>query len=118
MTSAADHAPDGITLLEAIRTLEGAGYTGQLAACDGGVQCFSCRTVSRPGDVNVERICRTEGASDPADMVAVAAVRCPSCHTRGTLALKYGPGSAPEEGEILALLDDSGRRQAERSAHA
>ena len=61
--------------------------------------------------VAVERLSRTEGASDPADMVVVAAVRCPRCDARGTLALKYGPGASPEEAEILAHLDDRDRRR-------
>lgn len=110
MTSHADHAPDGTTLLEALRSLEEEGYTAQLAAEPGGVRCFTCRTLSPAADVHVVRLRRTEGASDPADMVAVAAVRCPNCDTCGTVALKYGPGATPEEAEILALADDRERR--------
>lgn len=112
MTSPADHAPDGATLLEVIRSLEAAGYAGQMAAVEGGVRCFTCGAVSPAAEVHVDRICRTEGTSDPADMVAVAAVRCPRCATKGTLALKYGPGASPEEAEILAELDDSDRQRA------
>lgn len=113
MPSHADHASDAMTLLEVIRTLEDDGYTGQFGvANDAGVRCFTCRTVSPARSVHVARLCRTEGASDPADMVAVAAVRCPRCSVRGTLALKYGPGAGPEDAEILAHLDDSDRRPA------
>lgn len=118
MTSPADHAPDGVTILEVIRSLEAAGYTGQLAAAAAGTRCFACGSLSPAAEVHVDRICRTEGTSDPADMVAVAAVRCPRCATRGTLALKYGPGASPEEAEILAHLDDSDRRRAQSPAEA
>ena len=109
-----DQAPDGMTLIEVIRILEEAGYTGQMAAGEGGVvRCLTCRQSTPAPDVHVDRICRTEGPSDPADMVAVAAVRCPRCATMGTLALKYGPGATPEEAEILAHLDDSERQRVE-----
>lgn len=116
MTSQADHAPDGITVLEALRSLEEQGYTAQLAAEPDGVRCFTCRTLSPAADVRVVSLCRTEGASDPADMVAVAAVRCPSCHASGTIALKYGPGATPEEAELLALADDRERRSSTADA--
>jgi len=100
-----------LTLLEAIRSLEAAGYTAQMAADEGGVRCFPCGGVSPPAEVHVDRLCRIEGASDPDDMVVVVAVRCPRCDARGTLALKYGPGATPEEEGILTLL--SSRSEAE-----
>ena len=112
MPSHADHASDAMTLLEVIRALEKDGFAGQFGvAGDGTVRCFSCRTESPAEAVPVQRLSRTEGASDPADMVVIAAVRCPHCDTRGTLALKYGPGASPEEAEILAHLDDRDRRR-------
>ncbi|HET7487354.1 MAG TPA: hypothetical protein VFJ85_05450 [Acidimicrobiales bacterium] len=108
-----DSAPDGITLLEVIRFLEDAGYTAQLVPADEGqIRCLVCAAVSPAAGVYADRLCRTEGASDPDDMVAVAAVRCPRCGARGTLALKYGPGASPDEAEILAHLDRSGARPA------
>lgn len=48
---------------------------------------------------------RTEGASDPADMALVVALECPTCGAKGVLALKYGPGAAAEEAELLRQLD-------------
>ena len=107
MPSHADHASDAMTLLEIIRTLEQAGYAAQLTADkSGGVRCLVCRQLSPASDVQADRFCRAEGASDPADMVAVAAVQCPRCGAKGTIALKYGPGATPEESDILAHLDD------------
>ncbi|MGI8685277.1 MAG: hypothetical protein ACR2MO_09355 [Acidimicrobiales bacterium] len=116
MTSPADHAPDGLTLLEAIRTLETAGYTAQLAADKGGVRCFTCHDVSPAAEVHIDRLCRIEGASDPDDMVIAAAVHCPRCGAKGTLVLKYGPGATPEEAEILALLDSRSEAELPRRA--
>jgi hypothetical protein len=43
-------------------------------------------------------------------MVVVAALICPRCQTKGTVALKYGPDASPEEVEALQLLDDVDRR--------
>lgn len=114
MSGTPEYASDGTTLVEVIRRLEEDGYTAQMAAEPGGmIRCFTCRHDSPADHVHLDALRRTEGASDPADMVAVAAVRCPNCGARGTVVLKYGPGATPEEAEVLALLDgaDRGRSQ-------
>ncbi|HYX45021.1 MAG TPA: hypothetical protein VE760_08270 [Acidimicrobiales bacterium] len=112
MASSPEFASDGTTLLEVIRRLEADGYTGQMAAEEGGlIRCYTCRQDSSACDVHLEVLRRTEGASDPADMVAVAALTCPRCGARGTVALKYGPEASPEEDEVLGLLDDAHRRR-------
>lgn len=117
MVATAQHTPDGMTLIEVIRALEEDGYTAQLAPAGGGaVRCFVCRAESPASDAHVDRICRTEGPSDPDDMVAVAGVRCPRCGARGTLALKYGPGAPPEEAEILAHLGETDLQEARTTA--
>lgn len=106
MSSTSQYASDGTTLVEVIRRLEAEGYTAQMAAVDGGaIRCFACRRDSPAREVHLDGVRRTEGASDPADMVAVAALRCPRCGARGTAALKYGPGATREEAEVLARLD-------------
>ncbi len=107
MASTPEYASDGTTLVEVIRRLEQDGYVGQMAANEGGViRCFTCRQDSLASDVHIQLLRRTEGASDPADMVVVAALICPSCGTKGTVALKYGPEASPEEVEALQRLDD------------
>ncbi|MDQ3681189.1 MAG: hypothetical protein M3378_11765 [Actinomycetota bacterium] len=112
MTSTPEYASDGTTLVEVIRRLEAEGYVGQMAAGEGGlIRCFTCRRVSPAGQVHVQALRRTEGASDPADMVAVAALICPHCGAKGTVALKFGPEASPEEMEALQLLDDVDRRR-------
>ena len=56
-----------------------------------------------PGaEVQLDNLRRTEGASDPDDMAAIAAVVCPHCGPKGTLVLQYGAEATPEENEVLA----------------
>lgn len=106
MTNTSEYAADGTTLLEVIRRLDEQGYGAQFAAeRDRMIRCFSCRRESPAVEVHRDVLCRTEGASDPDDMVAVAAIRCPACAAHGTVALKYGPGATPEEADVLELLD-------------
>ena len=105
---AAGYASDGTTLVEVISRFEAEGYDGQFAAVsedDGGVRCFGCGAVSPPGTVDLGLLRRTEGASDPADMVAVAGLTCPACGAKGTVALKYGPEASPEEADVLVALE-------------
>ena len=98
---------DGLTLFEVIARLEDAGFTGQLIARDGGVlECTTCRTRTHAKDMAGEhRLIRIEGVSDPADMMAVAALECPSCGTPGTIVLSYGPEASLEDADILRCLD-------------
>ncbi|MDQ3641869.1 MAG: hypothetical protein M3450_10540 [Actinomycetota bacterium] len=111
MTSTPEYASDGTTLVEVIRRLEQDGYVGQMAAVEGGmVRCFTCHQDSLASDVHIQLLRRTEGASDPDDMVVVAALICPRCGAKGTVALKYGPDASPEEVEALQLLDDIDRK--------
>ncbi|MGH9178278.1 MAG: hypothetical protein ACRD0N_06965, partial [Acidimicrobiales bacterium] len=106
MTNSAEYASDGTTLVEVIRRLEERGYTSQMAAETGClIRCFTCRADSPASQVHLDALRRTEGASDPADMAAIAAVRCPDCGAKGTLVLKYGPGATPEESDVLCCLD-------------
>jgi hypothetical protein len=106
MSTTAEYASDGTTLVEIIRRFELEGYTGQFAAVEGGrLQCLSCREASAAGSVALGLLRRVEGASDPDDMAAVAGLTCPACGAKGTAALKYGPESSPEEADALAALE-------------
>ncbi len=94
------------TLVDAITELEGDGFTGQFLPSDSGhLLCLNCDTRVATDAVTVHRLRRLEGASDPADMAAVAAFECPRCSARGTVALKYGPDATPDEADILRLLE-------------
>lgn len=55
---------------------------------------------------------RLEGASDPDDMMAVAAVTCPVCRIDGVLVLSYGPAASAEHADVLlGLRDERGAGQ-------
>jgi hypothetical protein len=96
---------DNGTLAEILSGFERDGYTGQMAARPGGrVLCISCHNESDAGDLHIDALQRAEGASDPDDMLAVAALRCPVCGSFGTLVLGYGPESDSDDADVLALL--------------
>ena len=95
------------TLDELVSTFETEGYRGQMAARPGGfVLCMSCQMESPAGEFELDALERMEGASDPADMLAVAAVICPVCNTSGTLVLGYGPEADRDDADVLADLGD------------
>jgi hypothetical protein len=100
-------ATDETTLTAVLASYESAGFDSQFAATDDGqVHCFSCGVGAPPERVELHSLRRLEGASDPADMLAIAAVLCPSCDAKGVLVLNYGPESAPAEAEVLVRLED------------
>lgn len=101
-------AQDAQTITEVVRTFEGRGYTGQLRAVDGGaVECLTCRQSTAGADITAQAISRHEGASDPAEMLAIVALRCPHCDTPGLLILSYGPDSPPEDADVLVAMEDA-----------
>jgi hypothetical protein len=102
VTNASDPTPVG----EIVAALEEAGFGGQMAARPGGmIVCFTCHTESPAAEVGLQVLRRTEGASDPADMLAVAGLICPRCGTRGTAVLGYGPEADSDDAEVLRHLD-------------
>ncbi|MGI9033815.1 MAG: hypothetical protein ACR2HY_09110 [Acidimicrobiales bacterium] len=70
----------------------------------GRLRCFTCRVVSNAARVNVDVLRRVEGASDPDDMLAVAAVTCPNCRTRATVVLSYGPEASEDDTDVMLQL--------------
>jgi len=95
----------GATLGEILTTLEAAGFTGQMAARPAGqIVCLTCRQESSAADFDLQAMRRTEGASDPDDMLAVVGLACPLCGARGTAVLGYGPDSDPDDAEIVVRL--------------
>ena len=98
----------GATLGEILATLEAAGFTGQMAARPAGhILCLTCRQESPAADFDLQAMRRTEGASDPDDMLAVAALVCPRCGARATVVLGYGPDADPDESDVLAALGNA-----------
>ena len=106
MANDPQYAAGASTLVEVIDALEEKGYTGQFRpVADGALECLTCRNHVGAADLAADELRRTEGASDPADMAAVAGVTCPHCRSRGTVALHYGPEATPEEVEVLQAFD-------------
>ena len=100
-------ASDGTTLVEVVAGFEQQGYTAQMMPRPGAmIRCASCDSEHAATEFTLGALRRTEGASDPADMVAVAALVCPGCDTKGTAALKFGPEASAEEDEVLRAFDD------------
>jgi uncharacterized membrane protein len=98
---------DGTTLTEVLDDYERAGFTHAFLLGDGGtLRCRSCSVSSSASSYALHSLRRLEGASDPADMVAVAAVTCPSCHVGGTIVLRYGPEASEDETLVYLALDD------------
>jgi len=82
--------------------------TGGSGAHGGGpmVRCARCACVLEPGRLPIHSMRRLEGASDPADMVAVIATTCPVCGSDGTLVLAYGPMASAVDSDVLLALKD------------
>ncbi|MBV8561188.1 MAG: hypothetical protein JO050_10455 [Acidimicrobiia bacterium] len=100
------YASDARSLAEILAMYEADGFTSQLGARAGGrILCFACRFEAPAEDFELVSLSRTEGASDPDDMLAVAALRCPSCQCQGTLVLNYGPEAGEEDVDVLKRLD-------------
>jgi hypothetical protein len=71
---------------------------------DGRLECGNCHAWVSADEVPVQSMRRVEGVSDPADMSAVAAMRCPSCDALGTAAFCFGPHCPPDDAEVLRRL--------------
>lgn len=105
---------EGRTLRELLAELEAHGFTGQFAARPGAtVECFACHHVAPAAEIELVALRRLEGASDPADMLAVLALVCPRYGCRGTAVLNYGPEASIEDAELLLAVEDRRPREPE-----
>ena len=101
-------APDTVT--DAVRLLASEGY-GVDFELIGGVLQWDSRAVScEVGQVEVERLFRFEGPSDPGDEMVVFGLYDPVSDTRGTLASGFGPSADPEVLDHLVGLTTRYRR--------
>ena len=99
-------ARDASSLIEVIADFERDGYRGQFLVRDGArLESAVCREDFGASTASVDALRRLEGASDPDDMLAVAALVCPACASRGTVVLGYGPASSAEDAAALAVLE-------------
>jgi hypothetical protein len=83
------------------------GYRSDFAVRgDGAIECFTCRCMQPARAFEIRAMRRLEGASDPDDMLAVAALACPNCAARGTLVVNFGPLASAEDAAVLRDLDE------------
>jgi hypothetical protein len=100
-------ARDATSILAVVHAFEREGYTAQFSVRDGGrVECLACRSLVDPGAAGVDHFRRMEGASDPDDMLALAALTCPHCGAHGTLVLAFGPMAPEADMDVLLRLED------------
>ena len=100
------YASDARSLSEILAMYEADGFTSQLGTRPGGrIVCFSCHFEAPAIEFELVSLSRTEGASDPDDMLAVAALRCPNCQCQGTLVLNYGPEASEDDVDVLQHLE-------------
>ena len=98
-------ARDPAGLVEILDQFGRDGFTAEETALEGGdVRCGSCHEAPPIGSWSVDHLRRTEGASDPGDMSAVLAVTCPSCETKGTLTVRYGPEASTADADVLSAV--------------
>lgn len=95
------------TLQKVLERYHREGFTGQFGSRSAGqLRCFTCNEDLDPATVRQHALHRLEGASDPGDEMAVAALECPRCGAKGTIALSYGPMSSKEDAVVLKALWD------------
>lgn len=106
MTEPVPGAPsDNDTLTDVLSALAADGFDGEADAVEGGtIRWRRCRHEAPAGETGIESTRRMEGASDPADMLAVFAVHCPVCGDRAALVVHYGPTAGPADSDVLAAL--------------
>lgn len=92
--------------------LEADGFTADFHVVAGPeplVRCGSCGVTMAPTAIEVVRVLRIEGESDPADEIIVAGVCCVACGCRGVLVAGYGPMADPTDSDVVAALADARR---------
>jgi hypothetical protein len=102
-----DHEPTDRTLIEVLGELSDEGFTQDMFVTTGSmVRCGTCHADTPPTELELDRLVRIEGASDPADMAAVLGLTCRHCGARGTAVVRFGPEADRQDDEVLAALDD------------
>ena len=101
------HASESSTVTELLDAYSQGGFSGSFTVVEGAaLECHACEARFPAAEAEMSSLRRMEGASDPADMVAVVALACPRCGTAGTVVLGFGPAASPEDGDVLGALRD------------
>jgi hypothetical protein len=95
------------TITEVLEAYAEGGFTSSFVVTDdGALECVECEHVTPANRFSMSSLRRLEGASDPADMVAVVALTCPICGSQGTTILGFGPTATEQDSEVLKALSD------------
>jgi hypothetical protein len=96
--------PSASTVTEALDLLSREGYDEDLHLGADGLSCSSCGTDHPTDLVEVDRVFRFEGPSDPADEAIVLGLRCPACGAKGSLVSAFGPDADPALADAFVYL--------------
>jgi hypothetical protein len=92
------------TVTEAIRRLQGEGYTGNwFATAAHELESSESGEVFDPTEVEIDHILRFEGESDPGDESIVFALRTPA-GDRGIYSAPYGANTPTDDAAVIGLL--------------
>ena len=101
--------PSAGTVTEALAQLEAEGYGDDLRLDGVHVSCNTCGAVHPTESVEVDRVLRFEGPSDPADEAIVLGLRCPECGAKGSMVSAFGPDADPDLAEAFVYLASRAR---------
>lgn len=95
------------TLLEALEIVRRLGFERDMFVTpEGLVRCGGCHHVARPEELNLHRLVRLEGVSDPAEEACVLALECTVCGMHGSAVVRYGPEAGPADSAVLRAVED------------
>jgi hypothetical protein len=95
------------TITEVLESYAQGGFTSSFVVTEESeLECLECENVTSANRFSMSSLRRLEGASDPADMIAVVAITCPICRSRGTTILGFGPNATVQDAEVLTELRD------------
>lgn len=98
---------EAATLTDVLAAYAEGGFTSSFSSApEMQMECHECNQKFPAADASMSSLRRLEGASDPADMLAVVALTCPLCGAKGTAALGFGPAADPQDGDVLGVFRD------------
>jgi hypothetical protein len=87
------------------------GYEADFEVVDGGrIASDATGRTYEPEELQVDRIHRHEGTTDPGDEELLLAVTCPETGVKGTLTLAYGAYASAAEAEVARRIPDARER--------
>lgn len=92
------------TLSETLKGLAKAGYTHDLNIREDCLVCHQTNTTLSPGDFQIDKVYRFEGASDPEDEAVVYAISSSKFGIKGTLVNGYGVSSDEASSKLIEKL--------------